>query len=552
MTRAPAIAALLAVAAGTARADDGDPAPSSLAMRADDAPPQGTPAPAAPAPITFDPPNPKPAGQAFDGLRFRFDVGFGIDGGQLNCDNSDPPVCAPSPSGISGQPYIDNYYDQLRVYAYGDAVLASRGLIARPLAAYMATTFRFDEAHLQSTAVPTVYDACPAGQIDCSTVQDLLIRSAWAETDGSLLHRRLGRIRVRAGRQFRYGPAIAHFDGMTVAIDSPVVTASLYGGTRVSLWDFRPGVVQQAISGADLSLDMYQLKRVPLVLSGGVLRFDDITHFEGGLAVQWSPDVFIRASGRMLDGYSAGQRLELRLRISDVTTVRAELENHTDLDWHYDLVLTQRGAAYRDEPGDPRRWLDFGVRRPRTFGSVRAGTVLLSNIDVLLRGAAGVERKQDQPNDLPDSAGFLEGGLAAEVRFRRAVSLGASAVGRTYNRKPLEPGDLLMDQADQLPAGLRDIGERRMLEGGFSARFDTGRRSLSATAEFYGRVEWLQTPFIEGTRKRESRGGARFLVDVWVNSRLRIKVVYDVTSAIDSAPELSGTKSLRAAAEGTL
>ena len=46
------------------------------------------------------------------------------------------------------------------------------------------------------------------------------------------------------------------------------------------------------------------------------------------------------------------------------------------------------------------------------------------------------------------------------------------------------------------------------------------------------------------------RGGGRFLVDAWVGRRIRLFASYDVSSAFDFAPEITGYKSLRLAVTG--
>ena len=46
------------------------------------------------------------------------------------------------------------------------------------------------------------------------------------------------------------------------------------------------------------------------------------------------------------------------------------------------------------------------------------------------------------------------------------------------------------------------------------------------------------------------RGGGRVSFDAWVTQRLRLRAEYDLSSALDWAPEIRGLKALRVLAEG--
>jgi hypothetical protein len=304
------------------------------------------------------------------------------------------------------------------------------------------------------------------------------------------------------------------------------------------------------ITGVDARVDVNELKGVPLVLSGSMLSFDDEAHFEGGLALRWSADAVIRASGRIQGRTFASQRLSIRTRVSKVTTISAEIENQAGNNWPYDLLLSRPVEEYQD-PTDPRRYLDFGRQLPQVLLGLRAGTVLLDNIDLLLRLAGAIERNGRIAGADGDSASYLEGGVAFEVRVRRAIGIGASFLARRHSR--IAPS-MFVDtpQADELPSQIGPIGEASFAEGGISVRFEPGRKSFGATAELYGRLYDLQSPYIDPADSAEFRSGGRFGVEVWANDRLRMRVEYDTAFAPDFlAPELRGINSLRVLAEGT-
>lgn len=481
-----------------------------------------------------------------DKIIFRASVGFGIDGGELRCDAND--VCASPPSGITSEGFDEFYYSRLRVYAFGDAVIGSRGLIAPSLNTYLAASYRFDQPDLRATAVPSVHDG--------SAVDDVLVRYGYVESHGFFEQTWLEPLYVRAGRQFRYGPAIAHFDGISVGYDTAAVSLGVYSGTRVSLYGFENGLVEDRglISGVDARIDMFELKKVPLVLNGAMLRFDATTNFEGGLAIRWSRDAVVRASLRIAGDVFASQRLSVRTRLSKLTTISAELESQAADDWPFDLLLADPQRSY--DATDPRRYLDFGPQPPRVYLTLRAGTVLLDNIDVLLRGALAADRNQALSGSggttSADQTGYVEGGAAIEVRARSALAFGLAALTRIHNRDDPDLSLVVPGGPDELPSQLGPVGERSYSEGGINIRFEPGVRAFSANAELYGRLYDLQNPWLTADEETELRAGGRFTVDGVINDRLRMRVEYDVAIAPEYlAPELRSTKSLRVLAEGT-
>ena len=489
----------------------------------------------------------EPARRLSEKVIFRVNLGFGLDGGERNCTGpANARTCEPMASGSD----LDQReaYASLRAYGFGDVVLGSRGLGVSSLASYFAARFRFDQSTGRlSTGVPSVHDA--------SAVDNVLVRSGYAEAHQVFSNRFLAPLYLRAGRQFRYGPAIAHFDGVTLGYDTRAFSMGAFVGSRVSMYGFPTGTYFDRgglITGVNARFDMYELKQVPLVLSGNMLSFDKSGHFQGGVAIRWSPDILVGATMRIRGRSFTRQRLSLRARISRVTTINAELEHRAREDWAYDLMVAD--TPY--DATDPRRYLNLSVPLPRTYVNVRAGTVLLDNIDLLLRGAAAIVRVDDsqfEPSTF--SSSYLEAGIGLEVRARRAIAIGAALLSRSYRREAWQDltGDNDNDVADPLPTNTGAIGERSFTEGGFTVRFSQGMRTFGAGAEIYGRLYSPQSPYIApADEEYDFRGGGRFSVDGWASKRMHLRVEYDVAFVpTNVAPEIRGVKSLRVLAEGT-
>ncbi|HWM84177.1 MAG TPA: hypothetical protein VNO33_00040 [Kofleriaceae bacterium] len=463
---------------------------------------------------------------------FRFNLGFGIDGGQA----SDQPL-------ISGDELLAQDYAPLRSYGFGDLVLGTRGLLFSSLGTYFASEFRFDQDIGQPTqAVPSVHYE--------DDIENVLVRSGYAEAQGFFSRPWLRPLYFRAGRQFKYGVAVAHFDGLTLGYDTRPVTASVWFGSRVSLYGLGqdPTGPQAEFFGASARVDLYELRRIPLVLTTDTLNFGGFNHREYGLAYRWKPDILIRGSARQLDSEFARQTLSVWARLSEVTTLTAEVDNRSSDDWIYDLIVFRKP----ERAADPRNYLNLGPALPRVQIDVRAGTVILRNLDVLLRAAAALEHAGEE-EDAPFSPTYLEAGAALEVRLRRSFRVGSSFIARRYRRDALEP----IGDAEMLPDPLAEIGtqigERSFYEGGLGVDYSVGARRFSAAGELYGRLYDSQSPYQSPVDDEvDLRTGGRFSVEGWAFNRLRIKAEYDVSiSDIQLAPELRGIKSLRVLAEGT-
>lgn len=504
--------------------DDADPDPGADTDPSADADP--------------DPSNPgnlAPPDPISDHITFRANIGFGLDGGQ--------PSNQPLASGAT----LDEsqYYERLRIYGFGDAVIGTRGLVAPSLSSYFAAHFRFDQqTDLQSFAAPSVYDA--------DNVDNLLIRSAYVDVDGFLDGPFVEPIYLRGGRQFHYGPAIVHFDGLIAGYRTDAISLATYIGERVSLFGFdHDRLVDNGgvVAGADAKVDFLTLSEIPLVLTAGLLTFDGRQHYSLGAAAKWHEDTHILGRIRATQSGLTRESLSLRTRLSEVATISAEIEHLTGEGWAYDLLLFEADHG----PTDPRRYLNLGPVRPRLTASIRAGTVLFDNIDVLVRAGAAIDTADE---DLPKSSfdqSYVEAGAALEVRVRRALRIGASVLGRRTSRDDLPPPPDMTGVADPLLLGTGVFGERSFYEGGVVLGFSSGPRQLTARVEIYGRA-YDHDPVWPGIEPQglsgDARFGGRFTIEAWAGERLRLFGQYDVAFLpAQRAPELRGAKSLRVLAE---
>ena len=466
---------------------------------------------------------------------FRFSLGFGIDGGQQS--DQEPLVGGTLQRGAN--------YAPLRSYGFGDVVLGTRGLLMKSLGTYFATEFRGDYSGNLGDgpftgAVPSVYYA----DDDATKV---LFRTGYAELDGVFERKWLRPLYLRAGRQFKYGVGVAHFDGATWGYETRVFSFNLWSGERVSLYGFDDLEPPPVMVGSGARLDLFEWKRIPIVLTTDTLDVDGVTHREYGVAFRWSDDVLIRASARRLGGEFARETLALWLRLSEVTTVNVDVDNRTENDWMYDLWMLQPV----EQPGDPRSYLNLGIPLPRLQLAARAGTVMLRNLDILLRAAAAIEHAGENV-DAEFSPSYVEAGGAIEVRLRRNLRLSSTFVARRYGRDTREPIPELPGP-QPIPDPGDEIGDKSFYEGGLGVDYSVGARRFNASAELYGRAYDRVSPYEEVvTTGFDTHSGGRFSVEGWARSQLRIKAEYDVSlGPLEVAPELRGVKMLRVLTEGT-
>ncbi len=474
-------------------------------------------------------------------------MGMAVDGAALRNLTG---AASPTGTTVGGADYVEGQtFRGARAYAFGDAYLGSRGLVVPGISAYLASQFRLRPDALYKAPFVDGWDE----------IDPVQLRAAWTEADGVIDSGPLRTLRLRGGRQFVYGPAIAHLDGLQATWSSRWLKLGAYLGSRVPDWDTGDARTEprQLITGAEATLTLRPGPR-PLAVRLRSLRYAGASH--GDATVDWSPrtDVALAFTTRFADREVARQRATARIRVSDETRLVLELDLRQRADWLWDYELRD------DEPGRTRRYLDLGPSLPRTTVRARAGTVLLDNIDTLVFGGLAFDRKDAATEDSLTSAGWAEGGGAVEIRVRRTVAVTLSGLARIYSRVDAT-GEEIIDTEDVVqPLGgdSRSIGERNLIEGGAQVRFTGGARRFSASAEIYARRtryavlyvdDQVASPFTEALEPLDDttvHGGGRFLFEAWVSPRLRMRAEYELTNRFASAPEIAGLKALRLVAEG--
>ena len=473
-------------------------------------------------------------------VSFSITVGYQVDGAR--------------PSGrasLDAPLQVGRDYNALRSYGFGELFFSTRGVAVDSLSSYIA--LRLDAAApdaFQAAGQPATRIAPPiATWFERSTFET---RTGWAEVV-DFLPRRLGlrKLRVRAGSQYIYGPWVLHLDGALVAYDGDVASATAYAGGRHA--DYTTDLTNEryVVAGGALRVDLRRLVGLPIAITGETMSLTsyaadqpDSTHRQ--LALDWQPrrDLTLTGQLRTLDDKLASERLQLRARYHEVTNLTLEVERRFDTDWRWDPSL-----IVADDPTVARRYLDLGPTLPQLVASLRAGTLIAENVDLLVRGAIAADLT---PSDAPGSsfsAAYAELGGAVEVRMRRTIALGASALTRRSSRVDL-PGGPITDVrliAQPLPPSAA-TGERSFTEAGARARMSLGARRLSALLEVYGRRTRYAALYVDPTNPiptSDLRGGGRISVEAWIGRRLKLSAAYDASTAIDLSPEITLYKSLR-------
>lgn len=453
---------------------------------------------------------------------------------------------------LSGTAPVKNQdYTLLRSYGFGEAFLSTRGLGLASLETYFATRF-------QAARAATARDPSTGEQVDIPPPIATWfersggeVRYGWAEVKDFLPARfGLSKLRVRAGGQHVYGPWVIHLDGVLASYDGAILTATGYTGFRHTDYTRDQSVKRAAVAGGSLRIDLRGLPTpLPVAVQTEYLALGDALEqpatSSAMLQADWRPrrDVAVIAQVRALDERIANQRLEIRARYRQVTNFVFDVMHRDQDDWRWDpsLVATE-------DPTAPRRYLDLGPVVPQLVASMRAGTLIAENLDLYVRGAASTDLTKAGQVKSSFAAPYLEIGGALELRLRRTISLGASALTRQTTR---DPAPEILDThmtIDPLPANPAVRGEDGFTEIGTSVRMSLGARRFSALVELYGRRTKYPAIYVDPilpVPASDVRGGGRFTLDAWVGKQLRLFAAYDTSTAFDFAPEITGYKSLR-------
>jgi hypothetical protein len=470
-------------------------------------------------------------------VSFSLTLGYQVDGAR------------PSGKASLDAPVQDGRdYTALRSYGFGELFFSTRGVALDSLSSYFS--LRLDAARRDSYVAPdgTAARLAPpiATWFDRTTFE---VRTGWGEVV-DFLPARLGlrKLRLRAGSLYIYGPWVMHIDGALVGYDGDIVTATAYAGGRHADYTTDLANDRYAVAGASLRVDLRRLIDVPIAITGetlgvtsGVSGQPDSSHRQ--LELDWQPrrDLTVRAQARTLDGALANERLELRARYREVTNLVFEVMRRFSTDWRWDPSLV---AA--DDPTSARRYLDLGPVLPQLLVSLRGGTLIAENVDLVVRTTIAADPRPDG-SKTSFAASYVELGGALDVRLRRTVSVGVSALNRQTERSDLEP---ILDERltiQPLPPSAA-TGEQQLTELGTRVRLSLGARQLSAMVELYGRRTRYAEIYTDPTNPIDGsdvRGGGRVTVDAWIGKRLRLFGSYDLSTAIEHSPEITSYKSLR-------
>lgn len=471
-----------------------------------------------------------PVAPLSDKVVFRFNLGMGIDDGDLSG--------APSLSGTTIAEAAEA--EALRVYSFADVVAGTRGLGVSGINTYFAAYARNNQSFAKEySAVPSVYDG---------DLQKVLFRSAYGEIDEFFSMSALRPVYLRAGRQFEYGITPLHFDGLSLGYDRKGIKLNIFTGQRTDLYgvDTNSLDVDGIVSGGGVRIDLFELRRWPLVLFANTLLYEDHRHLRSGVALRWRRDILLSGSMRHINSSLARLSLSMRARLSEVTSLNLLLSSRRTSDWSYGLLMIEPS----NDDNDPRRYLNIGRPLPRTHLGVRYGTVLLRNLDVHLRAAGALEhRGEDDEGATSFMSTYAEAGASAEVRVRRALRVGLSLSARRYF---LEDDIGSIGAGDgELPSSLASTGVSSFRQGGVNFVYSSGARQFNASAELYGRSYQYRTEFNDKDLS-ELRTGGRFSIEGWALDRFRLKAEYDLTfGSLVMAPDIGGLKALRVLMEGS-
>ena len=492
----------------------------------------------------------------------RINLGYVVDGTQLNPARTDHTQ--------------DNQIALARAYGFGEGYLSTHGVGIESLSSYFAG--RFILASQIQTYAPLTPGADAEGNhktpppiatwFERSNFEP---RSGWVEAKDFMGSPDWAPLRIRGGEQYIYGPWVVHMYGGNAAWEGRLVKANIYAGSQVPDYTVDPSLpaARAGIYGGGLRIDLRDLRSSPLPLTIGVqtLNFttgrnnDGSTHNQ--LELEWRPrkDIALIGQARTLARKFVDEHVQLRARYHEVTNIVVDLTHRASTDWIWDPTVLD------PDPSAAKRYLDLGPVVPQITGSLRAGTLIAENVDVYARGAFAFDVNTPEKSRETYSPTYLEGGAAVEVRVRRTVAIGASALTRQTQRDDQVNAEIIDHAAtpDPIPVNASSqLGERGFTELGVTARMSLGARKFSLLLEAYGRrthyaMDYCalqdgqsdcQSALDTGIPAIAYRGGGRAQIDAWIGERLRLFASYDLSTSLDFSPNITGYKSLRLMMEG--
>jgi hypothetical protein len=485
---------------------------------------------------------------------FKVNVGYGLDSAATSGDigkNGFDPEAVTDPNG--------NAFADQRQYLLGDAVLGTRGILLPSMHTYFLSRYLLDaDGASQYAALNNVYDERGG--------QALLVSAAYAEIDDleddeSIL----GRLYLRAGRQFRYGATtfITNFDGVSAGYDAPNVEVNGFVGQRVSLFfGDEPGILGGGgvkIRGEDLIGFPLDVALDYMFYDGGGDVAEDIDG-DGVADLNLTRQYFELSSRANLAGY----RLYLRGRVVD----------NGDLGTEDGFALGRAGLQLRKAFG--RKLVVIGDVEQRFAAEASYDYINPAPTDVLdIAQTVGIGL--DPPEDATrvslkasytpihslELYGFARANAVAEgdtgttSGFERSWQELGAAIGHRLDRAlwttlqykvrvtDLDDAANLADADFDNTAGT-GVSEFHEIAG--ETRYSLGYRKLTAAIGAYYRVYNVQSPYAEVTD--DGRGGARVDADYWFSRNLRAKVAGEIAQASPAfAPELDTLLSVRALME---
>ena len=485
---------------------------------------------------------------------FKVNVGYGLDSGGVS---GDPLRSGFDPSAITDPD--GNALQEQRQYILGDAILGTRGILMPSLHTYFLSQYQIDtDGANRFASLNNVFDE--------RNGRALLVYSGYAEiNDLDNPESLLGKVFLRAGRQFRYGATtfITNFDGVTAGYDSAGVEVSGFFGQRVSLFfGDDPGL----LGGGGIKLRLKDLADIPVDLAV------DYLYFDGGGPADDTIDVGDANLARQYIELSArakisGWRAFFRTRLADNGDLRLDENGEAE-----GLQLGRVGLQLRKAVG--KNFVFLGDLEHRFEGEAAYDFLNPAANDVLdiaeslgigidpqqatrvsLRGSYALDR-------LTELYGFIRANLAGgnDVSgFNRSWQELGAAFSRRFARKLWATAQYklrltdLDDDANGVGAGQEftdtsGTGVSTFHELAADARYSLGYRNMTVGASAYYRVYNTQSPYAEV--ENDGRGGARFDIDRWFGKYLRAKLAGEVAQASPAfAPELGTLFSLRAILE---